>query len=447
MGKAIILPPGYAETYLPPGMSGSAIAPDQYWRNLWRKTWVDSSLYAVIRDIEKMDGPDGDPRVKKIHTTTAQYLASGGLTLFGAENSPNIQRAWQRFHKRVGLHILGKTFSDARQFLLSGNLPLEVVTQGNEITALLALPAATVVPHTDDRGRISDPKKAYSQYDLANGIKQAEFSLGNLLLARYSPRNYDDKGAMGRPMLDSSRETWKRLTFAEKKLVERRASRASLRLAHVMEGATLEELNAYKLQIEADQYSGHDRDYYMNKKGAIQPISGDAQLSDIGDILHLMNIFFAAAPAPPGLFGWGQELSRDVLQELMAHFYAEVDTMQEMLATVYQEAFEIQLALSGIDPRAYDFEVEYIEPNTMSKAQRSDWALKLQALGMPRQTIIRAAGFSPADIQDLIKAEQSNPEAYAPASAIQTNTGQVQPKVTITPLAAGRGQSRTDISQ
>jgi hypothetical protein len=447
----IILPPGYTDRNTKRGQYGNAVKPADTWRTLYRRTWVDTDLRVIIEKIREMDGQNGkvgDPRVKRIHSNTSTYIAKGGLSLFGAEREPRIMREWRLFQRRLRLDTIPKLKSDARQFVLQGNLALELLTDGDTVTGLASLPADTIVPNVDERGRIPDPKKAYIQWDVYNGFAETTFSLGTLLLARLDPPNYDDLGAFGRPMLDASRDVYEKLIFSEEKLVQRRASRASLRLAHIMEGVTTEELEAYRQTIEANQYQGHDTDYFMNRKGAIQPVQGDAALSDIGDVIHLMNIFFASAPAPSGLFGWGQELSRDVLQELKDAFFVEVDAYQEHIATVYQEAFEIQLALKCIDPLNYDFYVEYNEPRTLSDNQRADLALKDQALGMPRTTVIRTRGFNPAEIQELVRAEDANPEAFFPPQTITTNNGPAtkQPKVTVSPEAAGRGHSRTDIS-
>ena len=442
---AIILPPGYADSAIRSRMSGSSVEPSAYWRDLQRRLWVDTDLRGVIKTIRDMD--QSDPRVKNIHGTTATYITKGGMSLFGAERDRRIMREWKTFVRRLKLDQIPKIYSDARQFALQGNLALEVLVTDNTITGIASLPADTIVPNVDGQGRIKNPAQAFVQWDINEGVKQSTFSLGNLLLARLEPPNYDDYGSFGRPMLDASREAFKRLVFSEEKLVQRRASRASLRMAHVLEGVNHEELEAYKAQIEAAQYAGHDTDYYMNRKGSVQPIQGDAALSDIGDVIHLMNVFFAGAPAPSGLFGWGQELSRDVLQELMGLFFHKVDVLQENLACVYQDAFEIQLALRGINPLDYDFYVEYNEPRTLTENQRADLALKDQALGLPRTTVIRTRGFNPSEIQELIAAEEASPEAFATPQTIMTNNGiPPQPKVTISPEAAGRGQSRTDIA-
>jgi hypothetical protein len=445
MGRAIILPPTKHHHADQSRMTGSAIRPGDYWQRTYNRVWVDSHLFDAISTIRHMDAVD--PRVKQVHSTIATYITKGGLELFGAEKNPRITAIWQKFKRRLRLDSIPKIYSDARQFALCGNLALEVLVREDHVVGLPSLPAETIVPHVDTRGRIKSAERAYIQWNTDTGTEQAQFSLAGLILARLDSPNYDDHAAMGRPVLDSSREAWEKLRFSEEMLVKRRASRASLRLSHVLEGATAEQLDEYKLQVEAHQYAGHDTDYYLNRKGSVTAIQGDASLSDIADIKYLMDVFFAAAPAPSGIFGFGHELSRDVLQELMALFFNKVDVYQEYLAAAYQEAFEIQLALSGIDPREEYFTLEYIESRTTTPTQRADIALKLQALGFPRSSVIREAGFSPADIQSLIRAEAADQEALAPPSAIISGNGRViQPKVTISPEAAGRGHSRTDIS-
>ncbi len=78
----------------------------------------------------------------------------------------------------------------------------------------------------------------------------------------------------------------------------------------MLEGANKEELASYRDQVERDQAEGITTDYYLNKKGAVSPVQGDANLDQIADVAHLLDTFFSGSPAPKGLFGYVGDLSR-----------------------------------------------------------------------------------------------------------------------------------------
>ncbi|HBL5441012.1 TPA: hypothetical protein LR361_005010, partial [Escherichia coli] len=61
-------------------------------------------------------------------------------------------------------------------------------------------------------------------------------------------------------------------------------TRAPLRMSHVLEGASQEDLNLYRAEVERDQAYGNWRDFFLNKKGSVTSVSGDANLDQIADV-------------------------------------------------------------------------------------------------------------------------------------------------------------------
>jgi len=77
-------------------------------------------------------------------------------------------------------------------------------------------------------------------------------------------------------------------------------------------------------------------------------------------------------------------------------FYEGLDSIQDILATAYRDAFVFNLLLQGILPEDYTFTVEFVERTTETRSQRVDTALKMQAAGASRATVLLEMGLDPA---------------------------------------------------
>ncbi|HCB3418886.1 TPA: hypothetical protein MYV06_005214 [Escherichia coli] len=77
-------------------------------------------------------------------------------------------------------------------------------------------------------------------------------------------------------------------------------------MSHVLEGASQEDLNLYRAEVERDQAYGNWRDFFLNKKGSVTSVSGDANLDQIADLMITTEAMVAEAPKkdepamPPG---------------------------------------------------------------------------------------------------------------------------------------------------
>ncbi|MFG7528081.1 hypothetical protein ACG0ZA_27835, partial [Klebsiella pneumoniae] len=49
----------------------------------------------------------------------------------------------------------------------------------------------------------------------------------------------------------------------------------------------------YRAEVERDQAYGNWRDFFLNKKGSVTSVSGDANLDQIADVSYLLDTFFA----------------------------------------------------------------------------------------------------------------------------------------------------------
>lgn len=415
-------------------------------RYLYNQMLPDMALRSTILDIRRMDRLD--PRVKKIHGRMTRTATKGGLRLeWTGKESASIRRKWDDFAKRLGLDRPAKLVSDGRGLVMEGNLPLQwVASESGQIVAGLRMPTETLVPLVDDTGRFENPAAAFAQYDLNQGKRIATFPLWQITLERLDPDSLDDQGAMGRPYLDASRTAWRQLRMTEEDLVLRRRQRAPLRFSHILEGATADQLAAYKAETEHNQrVDAICTDFFSNRKGGVTALQGDANLDQVADVAHLLDTFFAGAPAPKGLFGYTGDIARDILEDLKRDYYEEIDALQDTHSWVYEQGFRLQLLLDGINPDQERFAVVFAERRTETPNQSADRALKYQALGVPSPMLWDVAGLDPSAVQAMVDEQRQAADPYPnPAAIAAPPPG--RPTVSVVQGNAPKGESATSIT-
>ncbi|MBF0804313.1 MULTISPECIES: hypothetical protein [unclassified Neisseria] len=395
---------------------------------------IDYHHRAVVADIRRMDKEDG--RMKRIHNRVARDVTRGGLVLLQATENERIKKEWQAFEQRLELNNAQKLKSDARGLVMEGNLPIQwVLNDAAQVAHAVRMPSETIRPNVLPNGQFRDVQTAYAQHDYRSGKDIATFALWQMTLARLDPDNYDDLSCFGRPFMDASREIWRKLRMTDTDLVIRRHHRSPMRLAHVLENATREEMEQYREATEANK-DLITTDFYLNKKGGVAAVQGDATMGEIGDVVYLLDSFFAGSPLPKGLMGYTDGMARDILEDLKRDYYDEVDQLQDVLAWAYTQGFRLHLLLQGINPDGQTFNITFAERRTETLSQTTDRALKLQALGMPQSMIWEEMGYNAGDVE---KRRTDDAKRYDP----YPQTGQ---KVSITPGNAPKGESATSVS-
>jgi hypothetical protein len=408
--------------------------------------FVDYDRRALVAMMREMDLKDG--RVKQVHGRTASDVIRGGLVL--QTNSRVLADEWERFEHRLQLNNAEKLKSDARGLVMEGSLPLQLVLDdASNIAAGVRMPSDTIVPMVDVSGRFKDPAAAFEQRDVLTGGIQASFAAWQLGMGRLDPDNWDDLGSMGRPMLDGCAAVWRKLVMTEEDLVIRRRVRAPLRLAHILEGADDAALAAYRQSTEGEK-GEITTDFYLNRKGGVQSIQGDATLGDIGDVAHLLSTFFAGSPAPKAMFGYTDNTARDILEDMKRTYYDTVDGLQDAQGGVYAFAFRIHLLFQGINPGPNEFYLRFAKRRTETANQVADLALKWMSLGLPDEFIHSEMGLDPKDIRAMkIEQAQSN-DPYPNPLKIGQSSGAPAPggnTISVTPGNAPKGESATSIRQ
>ena len=422
--------------------AGFRTTPEQQLELMYLRMEPSFVLRNTINEIREMD--QRDPRVKKIHERTARAACKGGLMLKVSPQAETVKRLWDNYHRRLELLRREKLESDMRGALMEGNLPIQWVIDldSSRVIRGVRMPTETIKPLVGANGQFEDPAAAYQQWDWLGGKAIAKFPLWQLNLVRIRPDNYDNWGSFGRPYLDATRTVWRQLVMTERDLVVRRHTRAPQRQVHVLEGATDAELQTYE-QNHRSKQGLVTTDYYLNRKGGVTGIAGDAELDQIADVSYLLDTFFSGAPAPKALFGYLGDTARDVLADLKQDYFDELDALQDNVSFIYELGFRLELLLHGINPDAEDFSVQFAERKTDTPNQRADLALKHQALGVPRPMVWSAAGLDPSEVQKHIDAAGENYDPYPGAAG---GAGRPQPRVSITPGNRPKGESATSVS-
>lgn len=421
---------------------GMRTTPDEQMELMYQTLSPSYAFRAVLQDLRDMDRRDG--RVKRIHERTARAACKGGLMLNVDPKAKRVLSLWSDFQRRLELSRREKLESDMRGLMMEGNLPIQWIVDldARVIGAGVRMPTETLKPIVNAAGRFIDPQRAFEQWDWLGGKVITTFPLWQLMMVRLRPDNYDNWGCFGRPYLDATRTVWRQLVMTEKDLVVRRHMRAPQRYSHVLEGASPEDLTKYENDHKS-KLGSITTDFYQNRKGGVTAIQGDANLDQIADVAHLLDTFFAGAPAPKGLFGYAGDLSRDILEDLKRDYYDELDAMQDTGSFIYEMGFRLQLLLEGINPDEHEMWVSYAERRTETPNQRADLALKHQALGVPDTLVFRAAGLDPAEVRTHLEAQRTERDAYP--SPLQIGPPAKQ-RVSITPGNARKGESATSVS-
>jgi hypothetical protein len=431
-----------------PGERGDRLASDDALDRLYSQMWIDTERRATVQKVREMDRLDG--RVRQIHSRVARDCIRGGLVLQvnKVTSSEVLKKEWELFKGRLQLDMREKLKSDARGLVMEGNLPLQLVLSDEQnVVAAIRMPSDTINPLVDMGGRFKDPAKAYEQRDVMTSRVLATWPAWQMAMSRLDPNNYDDFGSMGRPLLDAVSVTWQKLVMTEEDLVIRRRMRAPLRLAHVLEGADEATMTEYRKNTQNEK-GDITTDFFLNRKGGVQAVQGDAGMSDMADVVHLMDTFYAGGPAPKALFGYVDGLSRDVLQDLKADYYDEIDGLQDSQASGYELAFRIHLLFKGIDPATDEFKLRFAQRRTETPNQVADLALKYIALNLPPDMVYADMGLDPDYVREKQKeqAERNDPYPTGAGGAGGVGAdGKPAAKVSITPGNAPRGESATSI--
>lgn len=376
---------------------------------------VESGRRSMVRECRAM--VEEDTRPDEVIATLARDVMKGGFAL--RVTGPRGDVAQDVATAMVErLNLVQRLDDWLRLSLRDGDSFLEVgATEAGDLAAVTRKATLEMVRNSNRVDGFDDPERAFYWSDLPGalpGERAVWFAEWQIVHARW---NHDDGSKYGRPLFGSARRAYKRMTQGELDIAVRRKTRSGLRYAHVLEDASQAEIEAYKVVNQAalnDPFAAV-ADFFLNKRGAIQAIQGDAHLSEIEDVLHHVDTFGVASPVPLELIGYGRNLNRDVLAQKKEQYTETLESVRQwVVAELIRPLVERQWLLAGIWPDGLTLDVEWKAKRQATPADLAEmarFAAAVKAAGLlTDETVLRimATVLPDFDVQAEVAALQAD---------------------------------------
>lgn len=383
-------------------------------------------IKSKIVEIEDLDANDG--QIKELHLKMARMATRGGIRFIAKTQNDKMAEIANAWIKRVKLDERETRKQHATRLLKHGNLVIQNVLSANRVEQLIVMPTETMRPIKDDQDQFISPIKAYVQFEYYGTNETASFAQWQI---SWVALDKDAGKLYGRPLIDSERKRAKQVRMTDDDLVIRRRVRATLRLLHVLEGASEDDIKAYKNRNKDSRENPLkvDSDLYSNKASSVQPIQGDANLDQIKDVQLLNQKLYAGAGTHAHHFGiMSENLNRDIYEDTLADLFERIEEIQELLCDAWEKSLRLEFLLNGINADAYDWDLELVGRKVETPNQQIDRALKEQALGLPLEFIVtRTLGYPWETIAALRDKEIAESDPYG--ARVNAETG--KPPLTI----------------
>lgn len=284
-----------------------------------------------------------------------------------------------------------------------------------EVIDAFEMPAASIERLTDLRDHFSDPLQSFRQIDLNTQQTIDNFAQWQISHARWNRKGNQRYGNSQYLQLRTMGQLFYNMLID---MAIRRKTRGPLRIGHIVsagkdaagnnKGAKWGDVNKYreennltdklrqgKVQITADYFSNGLVDW--------KPINGDARLGDIKDVEFLFNCMFPRLGIAKGLIGYGETVSRDILDEQREILYTKQDLLIDMLInTILNPLFDLALLVDGINPDAIVYSIHF-EDRASERAKREKAYFYLDCITdgimTRKQAVMRLAPY--LDIKDV----------------------------------------------
>lgn len=351
---------------------------------------VDQDRLSILKDVNEMY--HNDDRCKAIIDSAAEDSTYGGFNISVSD------AAGEDIEEVKGLlNGTRKLFRPlpawVKKALIEGDMFLQAVVVGDEITELIRMPGATMRRNSNELDKFEDPLRAFAQVDPLTGaayaldinLAQADswFAEWQIIHARWNHLG----GRYGNSLLRSSRPSYKKTREGETDMAIRRKTRAGVKYVHELEDANDAEIEAYKNRNKdvLNNPFAAIADFFTNKKTKVTAIQGDAKLNDIDDVKHHIDTMFVSSPIPKSLLGYGQDINRDVLEKQEAQYLRKLEMISDWIDEhIIKPVIELQLLLKGILPESVRYEIRWPDRSTDTFMEVVDGAVKLASLGLPK---------------------------------------------------------------
>lgn len=334
-----------------------------------------------------------DPRAKAAIKALARDVTKGGFQI--ETDDPRVAEVLGAARDRLDLN--GVLENWCRLAFRDGDLMLELAMSAERrIESVTSKPCLDIHRNSNDRDTFDDPDRAFWMHPRAAGMNYGKppddaiwFAEWQIVHARW---DHDLDERYGRPLLDASASAWNRLREGEKDIAVRRKTRSGLKYLHKLTGADKEQIEAYKAINQAALASPFAAvaDLYMSE-GDVKAIQGDANLSDIDDVLHHVHTWWLSSPVPQAVLGYGQDINYSVVQHQKEQYDESIGAVQRwVVSQILRPIFDRQLLLAGILPEQVKYQIEWptkkvITPQDIESIARA--AAQFRVLGVSDEVI------------------------------------------------------------
>jgi len=399
-----------------------------------------------------------------------------------------IEKIVKEFEKRTKIKEI--IWDIARDTIQEGDCFEEIVVEQNAdevyIAKLKTLPTEEMFVDIDDRGVLRDPEIPYYQVPASWGTaeKKIPFEYWRCVHFKMGRRTY---GVDRSIFANASKRIGRQLIMLDDALVIARLSRASMRYVFSVDvkGLPPDEqfeyvqkyMNKIKTKEVVDKSTGKinilDAPWspaedigIPTEPGVnqdVKALSGDTNLTAIADVIYLRDKFFGVLTIPKAYASIEEGTrSKATLQQIDVQFARQCRRKQNALTPSLQKIYELEFILHGIDPKSFEWNIEWPELGTTDELQKwtvmqikvgvalqlvtqigcvnSDWVLT-EILGFDEEDI-KKYGITSQDMQQQAADQQAQDLATAQAQAQaatanqdQGQPGQQPPVAQVKPLA------------
>lgn len=395
-----------------------------------------------------------DPRGKGILRKVARDVLKGGVRVSVPDNDAMEQSG----NDLIARLELNERLADwFRLAMRDGDTFLEVgIDEDGLIREVSRKPTLEMHRNSNEFDRFDDPRRAFWWHGRPWAVDPPPdatwFSEWQIVHARW---DHDEDERYGTPMFASATGPWKRINEGELDIAIRRKVRAGRRYLHVIEGASEDEIEAYRQRnrgILGDKFAAV-ADFFSNKKGTLETVEGDTNIGDIRDVRHHIATWWLDSPVPMALMGYAEDLNRDVLQEQTEEYHAALESLCGWVGKqLLQPLLERQWLLDGFWPDSYAHTFQWGTKKTISAATLNAIATalgNLKAAGLLSQETALwvlaqfLPGFDPDAELDRIAEELATAGLNVPAEVTQLGQAVRLSKMAAVIAAAG-GAQQTD---
>lgn len=279
---------------------------------------------------------------------------------------------------------------------------------GLELLKLKKLPVKEIEANIDERGALRDAKIPYRQRP-AGSSKFVPLDWWRIIHFKVGNDVYGiDKSIFANASLRIGRQ----LIWVDEALVLARMSRAWLRFAWMIDTGKLSPDDAFayvqkfmnrlkEKRVISDKTTGKtsvidapllpDEDVGIpvgeNSKADVKPLTGDTNLSNIGDVQYLQNKFLMACTMPKAYVSLEEGVNaKATIGQLDVQFARQVRRRQQSLKPGLRKFYELVFILAGKDPDSFKWDIVFPELATTDEMMK--WEMLNLKAGIAKQLAV-----------------------------------------------------------